>query len=185
MTKSWPSYKAKHPIITNPHSPLCPVVGNYRKNVGCLVIRKQEDTWLLLLGQRRDTPGFWQWPQGGCEEGESPQVTLKRELKEEVGLSQYKVAYQYPFFVRYNFPAKFRRRFPNHVGQEQLFFIVQPMEEPGLDKATDKEFSELAWMPIEAAVKQTVWFKKSLYACVVEHLEKVLAASFEESPSKV
>ena len=41
--------------------------GNYRKCVGIVVYQNDK----VLLCERKDTPGGWQFPQGGIETGES------------------------------------------------------------------------------------------------------------------
>lgn len=44
----------------------------------------------ILLAQRpegKSLAGMWEFPGGKVEEGESPEVTLIRELKEELGIS--------------------------------------------------------------------------------------------------
>lgn len=171
----WPDLKIEHPLVHDPLEPLCPKEGIYRHNIGCLVIKPSSQGWLLLLGERRDTPGPWQWPQGGCEDDEQPQATLARELMEEVGLSSYRVVYQFPFLVRYNFPAALGARFAPRVGQEQWFFVVELKgQEPCLQRATDQEFSRLRWAPIDSVVETAIWFKKPLYQYVIEHLQHVL-----------
>ena len=58
----------------------------YRKCVGMMIINDNKD---ILVGRRLDHPsGFWQMPQGGIDEGESPENALYRELYEETGLKK-------------------------------------------------------------------------------------------------
>lgn len=47
-----------------------------------------------LISQRlphQSMPGYWEFPGGKCEEGESTRETLVRELKEEVGIDVLEV----------------------------------------------------------------------------------------------
>ncbi len=112
------------------------------------------DSHEILLGERGDTHGFWQWPQGGCENSESEEDTLRRELAEEVGLTRYRVLYRFPFRLRYRFPLPgFDSMRPN-LGQDQTYFIVTPLEEPSLEKAADDEFRALRWLPFEQTWQQ-------------------------------
>ena len=52
--------------------------GNYRKCVGITVYKDHK----VLLCERRDLPGAWQFPQGGIEAGEGLIEAARRELKE-------------------------------------------------------------------------------------------------------
>ena len=58
-----------------------------RKATG--VVALDEDGWTYLVGQQRYPLDIYSWevPEGGSEEGEDPLDTIKRELKEEAGLS--------------------------------------------------------------------------------------------------
>ena len=54
----------------------------YRANVGIVIINDRGQVfWARRQGQHS-----WQFPQGGVDEGESPEQTMYRELREEVGL---------------------------------------------------------------------------------------------------
>ena len=56
----------------------------YRKGVGIFLINKRNQLW---VGKRFDYKNeYWQMPQGGIDELESPEKAMKRELMEETGL---------------------------------------------------------------------------------------------------
>ena len=54
----------------------------YRENVGIVLVNSDNN---VFWGRRAGT-SFWQMPQGGIEQGETPQEAMLRELSEEVGL---------------------------------------------------------------------------------------------------
>src|SRR5438105_3483011 len=70
----------------------------------------------VLLAQRpvgKVYAGYWEFPGGKCEPGESPRAALDRELREELGLS---VRHAAPWLVqRYVYP---------HAHVELNFFRV-------------------------------------------------------------
>src|SRR3954469_6148453 len=87
----------------------------YRPNVAAIVRDKEGR---ILLGERNDYPDSWQFPQGGCDPGETPEEALPRELREEVSLEpgDYRiVAKRGPY--RYLFTGG--RRKEGYRGQEQ------------------------------------------------------------------
>ena len=49
----------------------------YRPNVAA-IIRRPDGR--VLLGERSDFPGSWQFPQGGIDPGEAPEQAVRREV---------------------------------------------------------------------------------------------------------
>ena len=60
----------------------------FNQRVMATAIIKQNGKFLLLKRSRRNKmyAGYWQFPEGGIEVGETPEKALARELKEETGL---------------------------------------------------------------------------------------------------
>lgn len=54
------------------------------KSCGVIPLRKNRGKWEVLLVQLH--AGHWGFPKGHVEEGESSEMTARRELKEETGL---------------------------------------------------------------------------------------------------
>ncbi|MDR1754533.1 MAG: NUDIX domain-containing protein [Eubacterium sp.] len=60
----------------------------YEKSCGAIVYRKYHgNTEILLI--RHIKSGYWSFPKGHIEEGETELQTAKREIKEETGLDVY------------------------------------------------------------------------------------------------
>lgn len=148
-------------------------VGEYRQNVAALMINGEGR---ILICERLETPGAWQFPQGGVDDGESFQEALLREISEEIGLSpeDYVIEdsrggyrYDYPPEVVAGKPA-YRAHF---VGQEQTYFLcrvgvdsspVNLMQEP-------REFAQSRWiLPSEFQLSWLPDFKKATYQAVLE-----------------
>jgi putative (di)nucleoside polyphosphate hydrolase len=47
----------------------------------------------VFVGERIDTPGSWQMPQGGIDPGEDVKTAFFRELKEEIGTDKARIIY--------------------------------------------------------------------------------------------
>lgn len=58
---------------------------NYEKSCGAIVYRKHHGNTEILL-VRHIKSGYWSFPKGHVEEGETEEETARREIKEETGL---------------------------------------------------------------------------------------------------
>lgn len=153
--------------------PLCDWSQDYRPNAAALIVRRDPQFGLqLLLGERRNLPGSWHWPQGGIDPGETPRAALHREVYEETGLDDVRIRYTFPFRLRYRFPQSLGRKFHPRVGQEQSYFIVSIGHDaqPDLALASSPEFVQLQWRDLATAADHTIWFKQAVYAHAIEHV---------------
>ncbi|MEO7932289.1 MAG: NUDIX domain-containing protein [Chthoniobacterales bacterium] len=133
----------------------------YRPNVAAIL---QREDGQILVGERRDYSGAWQFPQGGVDAGESLEQALRREIWEEIGLESdaYEVGeMRGPY--RYEFMRK--RKNWGFDGQEQHYFLLHA--QPGCSPKVEvrhPEFQKLRWIwPPEF---QLVWLpemKKPVY----------------------
>ncbi|MCB1051896.1 MAG: RNA pyrophosphohydrolase [Acidobacteria bacterium] len=160
----------------DPNEPLCQADGPLRPNVAALIVKQKKGETRLLLGERIDWHGAWQWPQGGLDPGEDAEQGLRREVLEETGLKDFEVLYRFPFQLTYQFPISLAKKFEPYVGQSQQYFLVTPKKgrKPDLKRAKDKEFRALAWVPFDQALDNPVWFKRAVYQQALDHARQVL-----------
>ncbi|MBV8377284.1 MAG: NUDIX domain-containing protein [Verrucomicrobia bacterium] len=134
----------------------------YRRNVGAII---QRGDGKILIGERSNVAGAWQFPQGGVKDSETAREALARELREEVSLdpAHYQVL-QSKGPYRYVFPPG--RTKEGFEGQEQTYFLVKftgadsnivvPAEEP--------EFVQFHWIePDEFKIDWLPDFKREVY----------------------
>ena len=97
----------------------------FRANVGIIVCNESGQ----LLWTRRAGQNSWQFPQGGVNEGETPDETMFRELYEEIGLSRQdvKVLGSTKNWLRYRLPSRYIRHdsVPLCIGQKQKWYLLK------------------------------------------------------------
>ena len=110
----------------------------------------QRNDGLVLLAERpvgKPWAGYWEFPGGKIEEGETPEYALKRELQEELGIE---VTSLYPWLTRtYDYVAKYHANgqleSPAKTVKLHFFIITNWNGEPqGLEGQT------LAWQAPES-----------------------------------
>lgn len=151
-------------------------MNSYRKCAGAVVFNKAKK---VLVCARNDTKGYaWQFPQGGIENGETPQNAAIRELKEETSIISVKLVKSLSESIKYDFPDYvlkhgFGKVF---VGQEMywsLLFFYGSDNEINLN-TNEPEFKAYDWVEPSEAVKRIVNFKKDVYEKVLAEFETII-----------
>lgn len=134
----------------------------YRPNVA-LILRNPAGE--ILLCERNDYAGSWQFPQGGLKADENPLKGLRREVKEELDLppSAYQVlARKGPY--RYLFPEGRKKK--GYDGQEQTYFLAQLTDETAEMRFKGKppEFRAARWLaPWDFDLASTAEMRRNVY----------------------
>jgi len=141
----------------------------FRPNVGIVVASGQE-TGQVLWARRVGGHDAWQFPQGGINDGESPEEALFRELYEEVGLApdDVSIVARTKGWLRYRLPRRLRRHnsTPGFVGQKQKWFLLELHAADSavrMDCAGKPEFDHWAWVSFWYPLTQVVDFKREVY----------------------
>ncbi len=141
----------------------------YRPAVGVMLINRDGG---VFVGRRIDqTVEGWQMPQGGIDEGETPEQAVMRELKEEVGTDKAEIIRAHPDWLSYDLPphligvalhGKYR-------GQKQKWFALRfTGENKDVDLAThEPEFATWRWVAMEDLPQMIVAFKRDTYNKVI------------------
>jgi putative (di)nucleoside polyphosphate hydrolase len=144
-----------------------PALPPYRRGVGIALFNASGQ---VFAGERIDTPGAWQMPQGGIDRDEEPWRAALRELKEEVGTAKATLLGETEW-LRYDLPAELA----GHVwhgryrGQEQKWFAARfagTDADIRLDADPHPEFRAWRWAALAELPALIVPFKRDLYRAV-------------------
>jgi putative (di)nucleoside polyphosphate hydrolase len=152
----------------------------FRPNVAA-ILRRQDGK--ILICERSDFAGAWQFPQGGVNPGETHEQALVRELEEEISLKpgRYRIVessgpYRYAIGG-----GKTKKGFH---GQEQQYFLLDFLgDDSDIDVEVDhQEFSRVCWIAPESF--ELSWLppmKRDVYTAVFKNLFGVrLKAAFRD-----
>ncbi len=139
----------------------------YRSNVAGIFLDAKGK---MLVAERSDFPGCWQFPQGGVDPGEGLEEAFRREMEEELGLTSglYEIVERRGGY-RYAFPPVHRKH-EMFAGQEQTYFRCRFLGDAGsirVDTA-HPEFRGVRWIaPEEFRVEWLPEFKRAVYRQVL------------------
>jgi len=145
----------------------------YRPCVGVMLVNRNG---LIFAGQRRDSAtSAWQMPQGGIDEGETPEAAALRELHEETGVSpdlatvetaiDHWLTYDLPHAL---VPSVWGGRYR---GQKQRWFLMRfhgRDDQIDICRSSHAEFSAWRWIGAEELQDGIVSFKRDLYRRVID-----------------
>ena len=149
---------------------------DFRKGIGVFLINTNNQLW---VGKRIDFKNdYWQMPQGGIDNNESPRQAMIRELSEECGIKKnYEILMELEGWLSYSLPSSLKKIVwgGRYVGQTQKWFACRFVgKDKEFDLETHKpEFEEWKWIRPEDAVKFVVPFKKKLYKDVLKGFENL------------
>lgn len=150
----------------------------YRPCVGVVLVNGEGR---IFVGERVDTPGAWQMPQGGIDAGETPEAAALRELEEETGVPGTLVSIEgvTDDWLTYDLPGELLGKVwkGRYRGQKQLWYLLRFH---GADEAIEiaqkhQEFARWEWCDAEALVARIVPFKREIYRAVVAQFASHLA----------
>lgn len=151
----------------------------YRPCVGIMVLNQRGDVW---IGRRAQRPGkevaggWWQMPQGGIDEGETPAEAAMRELGEETGITSGRIIGESARWHSYDLPAELQGRVwgGRYRGQTQRWFAIRfEGDDSEIDIAPaghDPEFDAWRWAPPGDVLSLIVPFKREVYREVLAEL---------------
>ena len=149
----------------------------YRPCVGAALFNRGGLVW---IGRRADKPNnegaghWWQMPQGGLDEGESPEEAVMRELTEETGVRSARIIGEVPGWLTYDLPEHLIGRAwgGKYRGQKQKWFALRfdgaddEIDISGIGHAA--EFDLWRWEKLERLPELVIPFKRKVYEQVAE-----------------
>lgn len=147
----------------------------YRPCVGIAMFNTEGK---VFVGERIDTPGAWQMPQGGIDEGETAEQTALRELKEETGTNKTKIITIAPRKIRYELPDHLIRTLWNgkYRGQEQTWIAARFTgndSEININAFDPPEFTDWQWIDLPQTLDLIVPFKRDIYKDVIDMFKNI------------
>jgi len=144
----------------------------YRPCVGIVLVNNSGG---IFCGERLDTPGAWQMPQGGIDADETPETAALRELEEETGVTADLVTIDgvTPEWLTYDLPDHLVARTwgGRYRGQKQLWYLMRfHGQDSDIDIGTKHpEFGLWRWSTKAEVIRDIVPFKQDLYREVLQH----------------
>lgn len=155
----------------------------YRNGVGIMLLNKENKVFVA----RRIVPATkaWQMPQGGIDEGETPETAAFRELKEEIGTNNVQILAESQIWHTYDFPSYLIGKLwgGNYRGQRQKWFLMRFLgEDPEINIATEHpEFCDWRWINIEELPVLAISFKRKTYQALIDEFSPLLGSLIDES----
>ena len=147
----------------------------YRPNVSAVILSsKYPEKCEFFIAHRSDIKNAWQFPQGGIDEGETPQEALIRELQEEIGYNDIEIIAEFPEWISYEFPNVISKKMYPFKGQRQKYFLVRLKEDThiNLNAHSVPEFEEYEFVTYQDLFRRVTFFKRKIYHKVLDYFIK-------------
>jgi len=148
---------------------------DYRPGVGIVLLNQRGEVFVGRRADLRDEA--WQMPQGGIDEGETPQQAAFRELTEEIGSDKADVIAESRGWFEYDVPKEFARKKwgGRWRGQRQKWLVMLFCgADADIDLGSDHpEFDAWRWVRVDELPKLAASFKRQLYLDVIGEFSTV------------
>ena len=155
----------------------------FRWNVGIILTNSAGKVfWGKRVGK-----DAWQFPQGGMNEGETPEQTLFRELQEEIGLkeSDVTVLARTKRWLKYRIPTRLiRKGTPRCIGQKQFWYLLRLNSRESainLGMSAKPEFDYWEWVSYWYPLRKVILFKREVYRQALRELSPYLFKSLSQT----
>ena len=145
----------------------------FRAGVGAVIA---DARGRVLVFERRDVAGAWQFPQGGLKRGEQPLDAVYREIREETGLRRrtLRLLARHPDLLAYELPVRARSK-KTGLGQVQYWFLFQTTARPQRPP-DDSEFRAVKAASFSQSIVGTVSFRRPVYRKLRDAFGPIVAA---------
>ena len=149
---------------------------SYRDAVGIMIINSHKKLFLAYRAWTQRSKYHWQMPQGGIDEGETPEQAAWREMYEETGLTGdvCKLVYQSSNWYTYDIPKKAHRKIDGERQKWFLFLFSGTNKNVNLKVQKKPEFIRFRWTEPQKAPHLIVPFKKQVYDQVLTEFMPVI-----------
>ncbi len=125
----------------------------YRKAVFVVVYAKENKKIYYLILRRKLHWKGWEFPKGGVRFFETKKIAVKREIKEETGLTPVKIK-KFDVSGKYEYDKEYPGR-KGIAGQKFFLYAVELKKEKiKIDKL---EHSDYKWLEFEKAIQNLTW----------------------------
>lgn len=151
----------------------------------CVGITLFDKNGKVFVGERIDSKGSWQMPQGGIDPGESIEDAFFRELREEIGNDKAEILRIMDRPLRYELPYHLKGKMWNgkYGGQEQTWVAARYLgteDDINIYAHHFPEFEAYQWVHIDDVLDTVVPFKRATYEEVVKEFRDLAFESENE-----
>ena len=144
----------------------------FRASVGAVIANSKGK---VLALERSDTPGAWQFPQGGIDDHEEPLAAALREVQEETGITPESLSLirRHPHLLSYELPPEWRTPKVGR-GQTQRWFLFRFLPSTDLiPLPTPGEFRQWRWMHLHDLMPLVADFRQEIYQALAREFIEI------------
>ena len=123
------------------------------KSAGAVIYRLEKGEPLYLLLHYPPSPKatreYWDLPKGHMEEGETEEETVRREVKEETGLSDIELQSGFKEEIHYWFQWKGKK-----ISKTVVFFLAKTSQK---EVTISEEHIGCTWLPYKKAIEKLTY----------------------------